>query len=98
MAVQKTRVNLTLPDEVIAVLDRMGKVTGAGRATIVREWLIEATPQMAKMADALEAAAANNVDAFRIMEKAIREATAQGDQLTLDIARDRRRAMRKRPK
>ncbi|WP_146092239.1 ribbon-helix-helix domain-containing protein, partial [Xanthomonas vasicola] len=41
MPSEQTRVNLTLPADVVAVLDRLGKVTGAGRATIIREWLIE---------------------------------------------------------
>ena len=71
MPSQQTRVNLTLPDEVIAVLDRMGKVTGAGRATIVREWLIEASPKLGEFARALEMASKKNVDAFGVMAKVL---------------------------
>jgi predicted DNA-binding protein len=96
MPSQNTRVNLTLPDETIAVLDRMGKATGAGRATIVREWLIEATPQLGEFAKALELASNKNADAFAVMAKVLNETGAQADQLLLNIKRDRRRAMRKK--
>ncbi len=98
MPSQQTRVNLTLPDEVISILDRMGKATGAGRATIVREWLIEAAPQLAEFARALELASKKNVDAFGIMAKVLNDTSAQADQLQLDIKRSRRAAMRKRAK
>jgi predicted DNA-binding protein len=96
MPSQQTRVNLTLPDDVIAVLDRMSKVTGAGRATIVREWLIEASPQLGEFAKALELASKKNIDAFAVMAKVVNEASDQYDQLALNIKRDRRRAMRKK--
>ena len=95
MPSQQTRVNLTLPDEVIAVLDRMGKVTGAGRATIVREWLIEGQPMFAEMARAAEMAAQKNIDALEVMGKVLREASGQVDQLQLDITKKRRAARRK---
>lgn len=98
MPSQNTRVNLTLPDEVIALLDRMGKVTGAGRATIIREWLIEGLPQFAQLADAIELAAQKNIDAFTVMAKTLNEAARHADQLSLDIKKSRRAAMRKRPK
>jgi predicted DNA-binding protein len=93
-----TRVNLTLPNEVIEILDRMGKATGAGRATIVREWLIEASPQLGEFAKALELASNKNADAFAVMAKVLNETTAQSEQLVLDIKRDRRAYMRKRAK
>jgi hypothetical protein len=98
MPSQQTRVNLTLPDEVIAVLDRMGKATGAGRATIVREWLIEAAPQLAEFARAVELASKKNVDAFGVMAKVLNDAASATEQLQLDIKKSRRRAMRKRVK
>ena len=98
MAGQQTRVNLTLPDETIAVLDRLGRVTGAGRATIVREWLIEGTPLFAEMARAAEMAAAKNVDALRVMSDVLKDASGHVDQLQLDVTKKRRAAMRKRVK
>jgi hypothetical protein len=76
----------------------MGKVTGAGRATIVREWLIEMVPTLGQFALALEAASSSNVDAFKIMADTVREVQGKGDQLALEIKRDRRKAMRKKIK
>ena len=93
-----TRVNLTLPDDVIAVLDRMGKVTGAGRATIIREWLSEAVPQLSEMARAMELASQKNIDAFKVIGDTLHELSESSGQLSLDIKRTRRAAMRKRPK
>ena len=93
-----TRVNLTLPDEVIAVLDRMAKVTGMGRATIVREWLVEALPGLNEMARALELASQKNMDAFKVLADTLHDSARQSDQLVLDIRKSRRKAMRKRAK
>jgi predicted DNA-binding protein len=90
------RVNLTLPKEVCAVLDRMGKVTGTGRATIVREWLSEALPQLQQMAHALELAQKKNLDAFQVLADSLEETARNADQLSLDIKRTRRKAMRKK--
>lgn len=98
MPSQNTRVNLTLPDDLVAVLDRLGKVTGAGRATIIREWLIEGTPLFAEIARAAELAAAKNVDALKVMGEVLRDASAQTEQLELEVKRARRSAMRKRRK
>jgi predicted DNA-binding protein len=93
-----TRVNLTLPDEVVAVLDRMGKHTGAGRATIVREWLIEGLPHFVMLADAMEMASRKNIDAFKVMSDTLKEMTSQADQMQLEIKSARRGAMRKKAK
>ena len=98
MPSQQTRVNLTLPDETIRVLDRLGKVTGAGRATIVREWLIEGTPMFAEMARAAEMANKKNVDALVVMGQVLRDASTHVDQLEMDIKKKRRAAMRKKVK
>lgn len=94
-----TRVNLTLPDELVVVLDRLGAVTGAGRATIIREWLTEAAPHLAHMAAVMEDASRGNVDAaLKVLGRTMDDVTGQAEQLSLDIKRDRRRAMRKRQK
>lgn len=98
MPSQQTRVNLTLPDDVIAVLDRMGKVTGAGRATIIREWLTEATPQLGVMAQAMELASAQNIDAFKVIGDTLNELSQKTGQMSLDIRKSRRAAMRKKVK
>lgn len=96
MPSNNARVNLTLPDEVIQVLDRLGRVTGAGRATIIREWLIEGYPMFAEMARAAEMAHDKNIDALKVMGDVLRVTSAQADQLQLDIRTTRRAAMRKR--
>lgn len=96
MPSQQARVNLTLPPDVIDVLDRLGKVTGAGRATIIREWLIEGQPMFAEMARAAEMAHNKNVDALKVMGDVLRDASAAADQLQLEIKTKRRAAMRKR--
>lgn len=92
-----TRINLTLPAEVVATLDRMSAVTGAGRASIIREWLIEGHPMFSQMADALELAANKNLDAFSVMANAVKGVAGQADQLHLDIKRTSR-AMRRKSK
>jgi hypothetical protein len=89
------RVNLTLPATTVAVLDRIGAVTGAGRATLIREFLMEAESGFAEMAHALELAKANNLDAFKVLAKTIRNTSRDAEQLSLDI-RARGRAMRRK--
>lgn len=91
------RVNLTLTLETVAILDRMGVVTGAGRATILREMIEEGAPQLAQMASALEAAHAHRpVDALKMLAKAVDAMGEQTGQMSLDIKRTRRRAMRQK--
>lgn len=78
------------------MLDRMGKVTGAGRATIIREWLIEATPQLREMARAMELASAKNIDAFQVIGKALAELSDQTRAASQEAQKTRRAAMRKK--
>lgn len=93
-----TRVNLTLSDELIRVLDRMSAVTGSGRATIIRELFEEMGPQLAQMATALEHAKQGSVDAaLKHIGKTVNNAVAQSEQLQLDIKRTRRKLARKKP-
>ncbi|KGR47810.2 ribbon-helix-helix protein, CopG family (plasmid) [Xanthomonas vasicola] len=96
MPSEQTRVNLTLPADVVAVLDRLGKVTGAGRATIIREWLIEGRPMFAEMATAAEMAHDRQVDALKVMGDVLRQTAIAANQLELAISTKRRAAMRKR--
>lgn len=90
------RINLTLPPEVVATIDRMAKVTKAGRASIIREFLVEARPGLDEMAGALELAAAKNVDAFKLLSKTLDNSITQSQQLSLDIKRTHRRMRRKK--
>ena len=96
MPSQNTRVNLTLPDDVISVLDRISEISGVGRATFVREILIDSLPMLNDMAKALEMASQKNLDAFKVISNAVRDATQKADQLRLDIDKTRRRAARRK--
>lgn len=92
---QGPRVNLTLTDEAIAILDRIGTVTGTGRATILREFILEALPGLSEIARALEMAQAKNMDAFKVLAKTIDQTVSDSQQLSLDIKRTRRQMRRK---
>ena len=90
------RVNLTLPTSLVAVLDRIGAVTGAGRATLIREFLGDAEGPFGEMAKALEMASRKNVNAFDVLAKSLRDTGEQLVQLQLDIKTQKRRAMRRK--
>ena len=90
------RVNLTLPPEVVATIDRMAKVTKAGRASIIREFLVEATPGLQQMARALELAAEKNADAFKLLASTLDKSVNDAQQLSLEIKAQRRRIRRKK--
>lgn len=92
---QGPRVNLTLNDEAIEILDRIGAVTGTGRATILREFILEALPGLSEIARALEMAQAKNMDAFKVLAKTIDQTVSDSQQLSLDIKRTRRQMRRK---
>jgi hypothetical protein len=74
----------------------MGKVTGAGRATIIREWLVEGAPVFAEMATAMELATQKNIDAFKVIGDTLGQLSTSAGQLSLDIKKKRRAAMRKK--
>jgi hypothetical protein len=88
----RIRVNLSLPDDVVAVLDRIGASTGAGRASIIREWLLGALPALVGVAKALEAASVSQTKAFQVLEDTLNRTTDQA-QAALDLGRPGR-AMR----
>lgn len=93
------RVNLTLPPEVVAVLDRMGKVTGAGRATIVREFLCDGLPMFEQAAAALEAAQLGNRRALDLVGDVVQAMAADVAGQAVDlrtVIRGRRAARIKR--
>lgn len=89
------RVNLTLPADVMAAVDRMAKAGGVGRATLIRELLEGQVSAMHEMARAVEMAKAKNIDAFKVVSGVLRDAAAQADQLQLDIKRSKRAYQRK---
>lgn len=87
---------MTLPIEVIDILDRMTAVSGAGRATLIREWLIDSAPSLNELVKAMEMASQNNIDAFKVIGNTLRELNALTGQMELDIRKSRKSAMRKR--
>lgn len=91
-----SRVNLTLPAEVVAVLDRLGKLTDTPRATIIREWLEAAAPQMSEMAEALALAKSQQAEALSKLARVTRDVSSQAHQLELDVRSLRRRAVRRK--
>lgn len=92
---QGPRVNLTLPPDLDALLGRLGDLAGTGKASFVRQWLVQMQPQLVEMVRALEMAQAGNLDALTVMAKAVRGAVAQGEQAELQLTKVRRAARRK---
>lgn len=90
-----TRVNLTLPADVMAAVDRMANAGGVGRATLIRELLEGQVPAMLEMARAVELAKQKNLDAFKVVSDVLRDASAQADQMQLNIKQAKRAYQRK---
>lgn len=93
-----TRVNLTLPDDVLAAVDLMAKAGGVGRATLIKDLLHGMAPSMVEMARATELAKSKQIDALKVISDHLSQVSAQADQLNLDIRKKRRASMRKREK
>ncbi len=70
--------------------------SGVGRATFIRELLVSMQEHIDSLAQAVELAKQNNVDAFSKIASTLREVGSDYEQLQLDIKRSHRRAMRKR--
>lgn len=93
-----TRVNLTLPDDVLAAVDRMAKAGGVGRATLIKDLITGMAPSLIEMARATELAKSKQIDAMKVISDHLSEVAGQADQLVLDIRKKRRASMRKREK
>lgn len=95
---QGPRVNLTLTPELDRVLGRISAVTGAGKASFVREWLIEALPVLDGLALSMEQAKNGNLEVFDSLARVMREGRQVLDQTELDFKRTRRRVARRKVK
>ena len=94
---QGPRVNLTLTDELDAVLGRLSRALGVGRATFVRQMLEGSLPQLELMAQAAEQVTRKNVpDGLALMAEALRDASGMAEQTQLELKRSRRAYMRHR--
>lgn len=91
-----TRINLTIPPETVRAIDRMCDASGVGRATFIRELLIGMEGHIDGLAQSVELAKKNNLDAFSKMADTLRDVSNTSAQLELDVRRQRRAAMRKR--
>jgi predicted DNA-binding protein len=80
------RVNLTLPPEIDQVLTRLADAAGTGKASFVREWLIGMAPELLKMAEALEAVRAGQVDSLSMLSEGLRGAVLKGQQAELELS------------
>lgn len=93
-----TRINLTIPPETVRAIDRMCDASGVGRATFIRELLVGMETHIHGLAESVELAKQNNLDAFARMADTLRDVTNASTQLELEVRASRRAAMRKRKK
>lgn len=92
------RINLTLPPETVRAIDRMCEASSVGRATFIRELLVGMEQHIHGLAEAVEMARNNNIDAFKQMASTLRDVGNQSEQMQLEMKRTHRAAMRKRKK
>lgn len=74
MATEKPRITITLEPEEHAILQRLAKLQGTSMSRILREFMGEVTPILAKVADSLELAKRASSDARAKFVKAAEEA------------------------
>lgn len=91
-----TRVNLTLPDEVIEALDALAAATESKRATVIRGWLETAVPVIWATAEAVESAKRDQVEGLKQVAALLGQASGMTGQMELEIKAVRRRAMRRK--
>lgn len=90
MTPPRVRIALSLPPEFVAILDRIAHSTGAGRATIIREWLLDSAPVFEQMAQAFELAAGLKPEqAFDVMAKVLHELHGDLGQAQVDLGKRR---------
>lgn len=90
-----TRVNLTLPPEVVAEIDRISAASGKARARIIRSWLIEGMPIWKQVADALEIVQENEAEGLKMISSVLNVTGSTAQQMSLEIKNTRRRLKRK---
>lgn len=94
---QGPRVNLTLPEDLDAVLGRLCRAMGTGKASFIREMLIGSTPQLVQMAEAAEMMVARNIpEGLGLLAKTMREASGQAQQVEMQLGKKRRAIRRKK--
>lgn len=86
----RNRVSLTLPPELDAVLGRLASGMGTGKASVVTSFMLESIEGLIMLADAVDLAKKGQVDAYKVMEKALDKSLSEGHQLKLSISKKRR--------
>lgn len=90
-----TRVNLTLPPELVGEIDRISAAINKPRARIIRSWLIEGMPIWKQVADALETVQENEAEGLKMIGSVLNVTGETAQQMSLDIKNTRRRLKRK---
>lgn len=83
------RIQVITVAPVRSALERISAATGQRMGTIVREFLEEALPALESMADALEMVPKSPGEALARMSRTLSEATANAQQLGLDLDQKR---------
>lgn len=89
MATPKTRsprIQVTLPPEVMEILERLSKLTGQGKGTLVSELMLEALPAMQTAIEAIAVVKESPHEAQRMLARFSNEATMKlaQEQLSFD--------------
>ena len=79
------RIQVTLPPEVMAVLDQVSQLTGQGKGTIVSEMMVEALPMLRTMVTAIEVVKSAPRDAQAMMNRVSAEAVLKLSQHQLEF-------------
>ena len=86
----RNRVSLSLPPELDAVLGRIARGMGTGKASVVTRFMVESLHGLETVADALDAVKNDHLDTYKVLEKALDKTLAEGQQLKLSISKKRR--------
>lgn len=86
----RTRVNLSLPADLDALLGRIAVGMGTGKASVITRFMMESMESLSYVADAIELAKKGNVDSLKLIEKALDNSVTEGQQLKLSISKKRR--------
>lgn len=85
MPTQNPRVFLTLPPELFELLGQLSALTGQPRSTIVRELLIEATPQFRAIVEALTLAKQKKIEALETLTPTLESLSKQTKSLAEEM-------------
>jgi predicted DNA-binding protein len=85
MPTQGPRINLTIPPDLFELLGQLASLTGQPRSTIVRELLIEATPQFQAIVEALTLAKQKKIEALESLTPTLESLSRQTKNLAEEM-------------